>query len=239
MMSGWVLVNAKDGDGDAGEAASMGSVVVVNLTTYLLKSGNDIVEDMTKVSPDDECEAESFESLNMQRLQIGESDVVPALELALSRCKTGQNLVVRSSSKYAWGPEGRVAGRGSGDGQPATAVVPPYRNVEFRLQVVQVLDAQALDTLDLSPESVNDTHAVEVNAIYQHLALRRECGNRWYHHQSFQQAARSYSKGVDRAGTYLQGLSGGSAVQASEGREKELLDMYMSCLNNLCACYIS
>ena len=71
----------------------------------------DITADMTTVVTFDLKqyffgETVPFESVNGVQVKIGDSDVVPAVELALRHSKVGDVLRIISHSKFAYGSEG-------------------------------------------------------------------------------------------------------------------------------------
>jgi hypothetical protein len=118
-----------------GPTAPMGTIVKCNLRGYLLDEGGDRVGD------------EPFETLAHQRFKIGETDCIPALELTLRHARLGSTYIVKTSSKFAYGPTGRPrlacaaresdvwARNDSGNDIPA---IPPNTGLEYEVRVVNI-----------------------------------------------------------------------------------------------------
>jgi hypothetical protein len=226
VMNGDILISGSPANSDA-LGASIGSVLVVDLKGYFLTS----ISDANKVafvppSDDDIRDPTPFETVTAQRLKIGESDVIPSIELALSHCRVGQDITVRCSSKFGYGPSGRTEGA-----SPSIVPVPPYTNLEYEIKVISIQD---LETLDLTEKDLQDEQIVSHNSIYQYLMLRRECGNRWYNQKDFTHAARDYSKGIEKSSNYL--TNTGMTTELSMGK---IYEVHTSLLNNLSVCYIN
>jgi len=274
-----VLSSADASPGQGGRAAAeMGTVIEVNIKAFFLASPDASSSsqqsredfktgaDASLVVPlsDQDIRAEKpFEELTSQRMMVGERDVVAALELALSHSHVGDKLQVRCTSKYAYGATGRPSASNiSGSGAHISiAAIPAYANLEFEVTVAAFHN---LHTAGLTPEELEDAGAVERNAVYQEILLRKEVGNRWYHYGDFANAARAYAKGAEKAETFanqgglsmqdllgpkeeaaaaaapLPGNSGSSRVGEQERlRRSQLMEVYLTSWNNLAACHIS
>ena len=143
-----------------GEIASYGAIVKCNLKSYLIG------------------EEHPFEILEGQRFKIGEGDAIPGLELPLRHSRVGDKFIVKSTTKFAYGYTGRPAIKPSSlstflpsthppitDDIPA---IPPNADLEFHVEVTEHIDEDSL------PAGSRERTLLT-------LALRKECGNRyWY-----------------------------------------------------------
>lgn len=192
-----------------GDVASVGTVVTANLTGYFA-SNPDV----------------PFERLVNQRARIGDTDLIPGLELPLRHSRVGDIFLVRCASKFAYGPVGRPANESGGE---SVVAIPPDSDLQYEVVIIAHQGEE-----DLPPNS-RDRVVFEVS-------LRKDCGNRWYSYSDYTRAGRAYSKGAEAADNYLK-----TAVQEQEQdggdddwtvRESALVELYSACLNNLAACYL-
>lgn len=256
LMNGEVIITILSPGSPEAAEAHMGTVMEISVRSFFLENSDawseeNAVDDDKKVSGTplfkalshtDLRSASPFEDLTNQRLQIGEGDVIPALELALSHARVGQTLRVRSTSKYAWGNTGRPAVGGTGTSLAATVTIPPFINVEFEVTVIRFQD---LSCEGLSPSELENNEVVSRNSVYQTLLLRKEVGNRWYHYGDFSRAARAYSKGSEKGEVLLSNTASSDAPAPGPmlQRYQELfgliMEAYVATLNNLAATHLS
>ena len=235
-----------------GENGGMGSVMVCSLRGYFLTPADGgeagASSGVRMLSDDDVCAEVPFERLEGCRIQVGEGDCIPAIELALSHSKKGQALRVRCTSKYAYHEEGRPERPSSSD-ISATVAIPEFANLEYEIFVTDVQELSLLGLETEEEEIRHDARLLEKNQVYQSMLLRKECGNRWYHYNSLLKASRAYSKGAKAGDDHFTSWQEGDTSSMSSmsdariAKTKQLtaktIEVYISCLNNLSACYIS
>ena len=133
----------------------------------------------------------------------------PALELGLRHMRKGEKALIRCSSKYAYGPVGRkVVGWGG------TVEIPPDAALEYEAEVKELYPQLALK------EAPTAARVFECN-------LKKQHGNRFFHHQDWQRAVRCYQAG-------LKALDPGESEEDEEGY-KDIIKMYCDISNNLAA----
>jgi tetratricopeptide (TPR) repeat protein len=130
------------------------------------------------------------------RCVIGENDVIPGFELPLRLSSEGDHMLVFSHHKYAFGPAGRRRSTGIG-------AVPPSCNLLIEIRV----HAHSYD---------DDRQGIDVAAIFDHVRLRKDVGNRWFSYGDIRQASRQYSKGCKAAEDYISVTMPKSAEHVSE-----------------------
>jgi hypothetical protein len=195
-----------------GEPASMGTIVDCTLTGYLRE--NDNVND------------KSFESIRM-KIQVGEGDVVPGLELPLRHSKSGDTLRVRCTSKFAYGMVGRKP-----NPKDNVAEIPPNSDLEYLIEVHGHYENAAAAAGLVSTEIVDQAKWSHDLAAHD-ITLRKECGNRWFSYGDYPKATKAYAKGVQLAEGYLNSAGDGG------GNDDELVtNLFIMCLNNLAACHV-
>ncbi|RYG64196.1 hypothetical protein EON64_14460 [archaeon] len=163
-----------------GEIASVGMVVACNLKSYFysMKEGHRL-----KNKPFEEGENESF--------QIGEGDCYPGLELGLRHSREGETLLIRCSSRFAFGSQGRLYDESTMVNKPIAdlpvGTVPPDMDIEYEVQVHSHLHPNSLNPTmqtryqDLTANIASEEDAMAVyNRLItlQQLTLRKEAGNR-------------------------------------------------------------
>lgn len=163
-----------------GEIASVGMVVTCNLKAffYSLKEGRRLQD-----KPFEEGENESF--------QIGEGDCYPGLELGLRHSREGETLLIRCSSRFAFGSQGRLYDISTMANKPfadlPVGTVPPDTDIEYEVVVHAQLHPNALNPTMQSryeQRTANVTNEEGAVAVYnrlitlQQLTLRKEAGNR-------------------------------------------------------------
>ncbi len=227
-----VLQTIEEGEGsDKSKVAEYLSVVTFDAKGYFLKGGGGASGMMSenKVRSD-----APFENTTGQRVQVGEGDTNMGLELGLKTLgRPGAVFRVRMSAKYGFGSEGRkevesetTNGTNNIDKRSINTAmcVPPMQDLEY---VVTVIDVVNIDNF-LKDEPNQGRYGA-----YEEVLLRKEVGNRYFHCGDHHRAALSYSKGSRKGDVFY------SANSRDSEAGKKMWNVYISCLNNLSACYIS
>lgn len=146
-----------------------------------------------------------FESLVDQEFQIGEGDTFPGLELSLKYMVRDRPHKMRSTAKFAYSDAGRPG-------------IPPNTPVEYEVVVTR------LGFADDGDDGKSEAQ--------QSIALRKDCGNRWFAFADYSKAGRSYSKGLQQV----------DAVLGAEGLEDDVLQavasLRLALLTNLASCHL-
>ena len=206
---------------DKTKIAEYHSVVTYDFKGYFIDGSEDGEDGM--MSKDLVRRDEPFEEMTNHRAQIGESDTIMGLELALrTNGRPGAVFRVRIHGKYGYGSQGRKEVDSSeGEG----VAIPPMQKLEY---VVTVSEVVGID------EFYKSNPATGRNATYEDLCLRKEVGNRYFYYADYVKAARSYSKGASKGDAHY-----GQSPRDNTPIDKKIWEVYVSCLNNLSACHIS
>jgi hypothetical protein len=183
-----------------GDLAEVGTIVRCSYDCFILD--NDTKERKGLVESVKDC-----------NFKIGEGDCVPGFELALRHAREGRCMMVRCTSKFAYGFIGRPA---SGNHME----IPPNADMEYNVTKIEFVDNSALSPLEQAVEEVK---------------LRKDCGNRWFASKDYPRAGRSYSKGIQVAEGASGMITEDLLPTAASGA---LHEAYLFCLNNLAATYI-
>lgn len=119
------------------------------------------------------------------------------------------------------------------------APIPPNQDLEYDIEV-------------LSHCYEADPSKSAVEATLEIIMLRKDCGNRWFSYGDYSRAGRAYSKGAENAENYLKAFKDGvdpdpddqseegiAKLRAKAVKDQPVVTAYITCLNNLAACYIS
>jgi tetratricopeptide (TPR) repeat protein len=215
--------------------AEVGTIVVFNFTGYTIDNEGGISASPELVKRSDI----PFESCENQRVQIGESDVIPGLELPLRQSRVNDHFLVRCNSRFAYASRGRpeIVSDTNKPDNTSTKAIPPDTDLEFEITILAFQDINNIGMPDPKPED-DPTLITKIN-VYQDIALRKEMGNRWFHYQDYLNAAGTYSKGAKKGDDYFGSLGPDEADIVNNTRDKDIWTAYLSCLNNLSACHIS
>jgi FK506-binding protein 8 len=112
-------------------------------------------------------------SLDNAIFRIGAGDTIPALELGLRYSRLGDEFLLRTSSKFAYGAKGLVLNN--------QQIVPPDSNLELRVTVHSITEA-------IPPAEMNEQQ------IEHELNLRKAAGNRLLAEGEPQRALRCYGQ---------------------------------------------
>lgn len=216
-------------EGNHGCGAPYGAVVTYSAKGYFLEGVMTEGEGMMSRGLKRRSDL-PFEEMQNYRAQIGESDTIMGLELALRHANQGGVLRVRMSSRFGYGPNGRKAvqqvGAGDTSKKDPLPAVPPSQDLEYEVTVSRIID--------LDDFMINDSQS-EYCGDFEDIHLRKECGNRWFYYGDYERAARAYSKGATKGDAYFQA----NDEHIHGGIRKQIWDDYISCMNNLSACHIS
>lgn len=238
-----------------GDMAEMGVIVKCSYRTYLYS-----MSERKRLSD------EPIEQYHDQYYQIGEGDCVPGLELGLRQSHEGEILKIYTASKFAFGYSGRCYNP-EGNSTSKVAPIPPDTDLEFEVEILKHLREADLDVSNNEKcqkdllVAENEADRAIIYRRYQTLQLmqfRKEAGNRWFSYQEFPRAAKAYSRATQFAEGYFNPdknkKSLGETVEEAakslqEQQEHEqktivdddrdLVEVYIACLNNLAACKIS
>ncbi|CAM9605213.1 unnamed protein product, partial [Choristocarpus tenellus] len=109
--------------------------------------------------------------------RIGDGDVIPGLELALRHMREGQRCLVRSQSRFSFGPEGCPAL------ESEDRDVPPNADLELDVKLSRVVSSTAPE--DMTPE--------------ENLAdckFKKDIGNEHFRCKAYKKALRSYTSAL-------------------------------------------
>ena len=226
IMNRDVLVKRIHNSDQSLPSASFGTSVICNISSYFLTS-NSSEEDNTTDLSERVVSSEPFEVLVNERYKIGEGDAFPALELALRHSRVGDEFLLRTSNRFAFGLSGR------------DTTIPPNTDLELRVQVLQhvleneidksFIQSQISSILSINSgkfkvsisENIDDDIAENEKrwAAFSDLCFRKEAGNRWFRYRDFGRAARAYSKGTKVADEYFK------AIDKYQGGANEMVKM--------------
>jgi tetratricopeptide (TPR) repeat protein len=174
-----------------------------------------------------------FEIWNNQTIQIGEGDVIPAIELSLRQAHVGDIYRLRCTDKFAYNDLGRPELQSSSfitsfDSSSTICKIPPYSRLEFEIEVIK--------------HNMFEDNMDQWQSNLDNVSLRKECGNRWFSYLDYNKACRAYSKGASLSETSLQNedyIHNQVDENGNLKKENPMIVLYLSCLNNLAACYLS
>jgi len=165
---------------------------------------------------------------------VGDSDVVPALDMGIRHMKVGQTALVWSHSKFALGNGTRTTILGKNDDADELKVVPPKSNVMYRVTVTQ----KVMDTSRLNPYFTIQkalTRKKIANDIYQNEWCKppetKEDPNCEF---SMKRAIRLYTKAAKEMETLLQGTYFQN-VEKEHPQRHESRQILLDSLNNIIA----
>jgi tetratricopeptide (TPR) repeat protein len=238
-----------------GAIAEVGVIVKCNYRGYFYS-----MKDKKRISE------EAFEECREQSFQIGEGDCVPGLELALRNSHVGEILKVYSASKFAYGYVGRCFAEKGGAGSKVTTI-PPDMDLEYEIEITSHLHDNELEAsiAEKCEREIQKVDGEEDKSVIYHrfhtlqaMQFRKEAGNRWFSYNDFPRAAKAYSRATQLADGYFNPNKGKkplgeTAEEASkvlqeqheqdqrpvDQEDKDLVDVYIACLNNLAACKLS
>jgi len=254
------------------DIAEMGTTVVCNLRGYFYST-----QEKRRIS------SEPFEEIRNQQFQIGESDVIPGLELALRHSRKGEVIKVTIASKFGYGPLGRCYAV-SADGSASTELeqmpvpsksgpvpIPPNSDLEYEVEVTDHLPdgylspsliskmEKELSLIESDDDEEKRHRIIHRYQTLQSMTARKEAGNRWFSYLDYPRAARAYSKATQLAQSYFNPETGkkqsvGETLEETAKKieqqerekdrpvnedDKDLVEVYVACLNNLAACKLS
>jgi len=219
LMGGEILIERTAG---AASLIEMGTIVVCDLKGYLLRNvGGD--KGLKSATREDDCVP--FEILKQQQIQIGEGDCIPGLELSLKYATPNAAYVMRCSSKFGFGPGAQGTGVG---------VVGPDAMLEYEILVTRIKKE-----VDEDLEGHGDGgFARQCLGTHADVMLRKECGNRWFSYKDYGRAARSYTKGLQKAESFFSSLEETNDATLESTPYRELVSARLACLTNLSACLL-
>lgn len=149
------------------------------------------------------------------------------------------------------------------------ASIPPNTDIEYEVEVTHHLRDGELDTsisLKCDEELSKTSDESERNLIrgryhtLQSMIQRKEAGNRWFSYLDYPRAAKAYSRAtqvaegffnpdkqkrqklnetVEETAQRLQKKEDSQSERPVTEEDKDLIDAYLACLNNLAACKLS
>lgn len=185
------------------QMANMGTIVCYSYNCYVINENNNTL----------------IESVNNEMIKIGDADVIPALELSLRHSYNKSSMIVKCSSKYAYGPSGRL-------GSNKYKEIHPDSNLVF--DITSILHVQSCD--DVIGKYEIDSSCKNMDIL--DLFIKKDSGNRWFAWQDYSKAAYCYSKGIRSAEVFLN-------ADHSNDEIADLTNVLIVLLNNLSACYLS
>jgi tetratricopeptide (TPR) repeat protein len=173
---------------------------------------------------------------------------------------------VYSASKFAFGYIGRCFAEKGGI-HSKVASIPPDMDLEFDVEIISHLHENELEArfADQYVREIQKVDSEEDKSVIYHrfhtlqaMQFRKEAGNRWFSYNDIQRATKAYSKATQLAEEYFSPNKGKKSLgktaeeepkllQEQHGQEltpideedKDLVEVYISCLNNLAACKLS
>ena len=242
LMNGEILVE-KMGENNNGTAIiEMGTIIECNLKGFYLQRNNEAtmtLENLQLVSQD----SLPFEILVNQRFQIGEGDCIPGLELALKYAIPQVSYKMRTTSKFAYGSDGRC---------PLSTTtgnsIPPNSDLEYEILVTCFeTEAETKPETETNTDADTNTNTDNVSVqefhkqchdINKRVMLRKECGNRWFYYNEYNRASRSYQKGLQIAESFFSSLEEVNDDMMDVESYRNLINSRLSCLNNLSSCHL-
>jgi len=222
LMGGEILIERTEG---ASSMIEMGTIVVCDLKGYLLRHDGG---DMGLKGATRENKCVPFEILEQQQIQIGEGDCIPGLELALKYAVPNSPYIMRCSSKFGFGPGSQGTGMG---------VVGPDTMLEYEILVTRIKKEVDEDLPEGDGED-GGGFARQCWGAHADVVLRKECGNRWFSYKDYGRAARSYTKGLQKAESFFGSLEETDDATLESAPYRELVGARLACLTNLSACLI-
>ena len=218
----------------------MGTVVMCNLRGFLLK-GQASAE--LSLSALERASDQPFETLAEQSMQIGENDTIPGLELSLKYMPLNRPCRMRTTAKFAYAFDGRPEVKG------VSLAIPPDTALEYEVLVTRIVNGEE-PPVDADADADDSTRSVDgkevgcelsLAAFHRRcreasadLTLRKDCGNRWFSYGDWQKAARSYSKGMQKADAFFGSLEGFADVDvASLDAYRHMVQLRLALLTNL------
>ena len=165
-----------------------------------------------------------FQEVKGWLIVVGESDVVPALELGIRFLETGQTGRIWSHSKYALGMGSRNHG---------TFTLPPQSAVVYEVTVTQIV----MDTSRLNPYFTIQkalTRKNIANDIYQNEWVTEEGVDKT---MAIGRALRLYKRAAQDMETLLSGTYF-NQVEDDHPQRIQARQVMMDCLNNIVAVYL-
>ena len=176
---------------------------------------------------------------------------------------TGRNLKVEDNGKKEPFENQNEHSKTNKDTTPAT--IPPDQDVEYYVEILthrtdRELDDEFQSRYEAEVKNIeNEEQKSEILnrlLVLQSLQSRKESGNRWFSYGEFARAAKAYSKATQVAEGYFNkpippeesdGKSLEEKVMESEAKKEEripeedteVVQIYVSCLNNLAACKLA
>eukprot|EP00538_Stauroneis_constricta_P006593 CAMPEP_0119547534 /NCGR_PEP_ID=MMETSP1352-20130426/1632_1 /TAXON_ID=265584 /ORGANISM="Stauroneis constricta, Strain CCMP1120" /LENGTH=431 /DNA_ID=CAMNT_0007592481 /DNA_START=77 /DNA_END=1372 /DNA_ORIENTATION=- len=111
------------------EELEHGDTVLINLIARIAPDSSSSIDDDDKI----------IQKVNGWLIGIGDTDVLPAIEMGIRFMQVGQTGRIWSNAKYAWGPGRRTYGK--------SVVLEPNTNVMFDITITQ----RVVDTSRLNP----------------------------------------------------------------------------------------
>ena len=224
LSSSILLLRSNNDDSNDKRMAELGAIITCSYRTYLLSetllssssssssSAADVASQPSSLP--NMITIKEIENCENVRVQIGENDVIPGLELGLRYAHIGDKFKIRVSNRFAYGPKGRSNSTpNNNNNNDNDDSIPPDSNLEYDVIIHNII---------FNPEEYN---------IIEAITLRKECGNRWFSYNDFIKAAHAYSKGVKIAEANL--------TDENDSNHDIIQALYVACLNNLAACHLS
>jgi hypothetical protein len=177
---------------------------------------------------------------------------------------TGRNHTEKSSST-----ESKLSdnSKESETAKSTSSIVPPNMDLEYELEILHHRGEKELDPdflkkhkalIDAAEDESSKSAVMSRILTMQMMLGRKEAGNRWFSCADYGRAAKSYSKATQLAEGYFNATSGApededkektieeKALEMAEknaqripAEDSEVVNLYVSCLNNLAACKLS
>jgi tetratricopeptide (TPR) repeat protein len=162
---------------------------------------------------------------------------IPGLELALRHSHQGERLQAKCTWKFGFGFNGRP-------GSLSFGTIPGQANLIFDIEILEVfsLPTPPRPYLPLPrPQHIRspDNGDMDLQSIVRDVAVRKENGNRWFAYGDFTKAGRCFSQGGKTGDGQLDLLSQQLDDSPTGRAGRELLGLYLDCLNNLSACHLN
>jgi len=177
-----------------------------------------------------------FQRAKSWLIVVGDSNVVPALEMGIRHMKVGQTALIWSHSKFALGNGTRnvIAEFASSNG---LGVVPPKSNVMYKVTVTQkVMDTSRLNPYFTIQKALTKKNIA--NDIYQNEWCKPpETNEDADCEHSMKRAIRLYTKAAKEMETLLQG-NYFHHVEKDHPQEHESRQILLDALNNIVAVHL-
>jgi len=122
-------------------------------------------------------EGEIFEQHEKISFRIGEGDATPGLELALRHTKKGEKALCRCTTRFGYGPVGRLAAN------EKELAVPKDEDIGYEIEVINISP----------PYNAGDCSSDE--RIHE-AELKKMHGNGFFVHGDYQRATRAYNNAI-------------------------------------------